>query len=85
MSLKHPTPLLKARNARGLSQEELAHEVGTDSGNISRIERGNQIPLHELAIKLTEFFREDGLDDERMIFYPHRYPDWSPKTAVLGD
>jgi transcriptional regulator with XRE-family HTH domain len=78
------TPLRKARHARGLSQQELGRKVGTDSGNISRIEKEDQVPSHKLAERITAFLKDVGLDDERMIFYPERYKHWTPKTAGTG-
>jgi len=52
--------------------EQVAELVGSDSGNISRIERAKQIPNRDLAAKLVELFREDGLTEVHL-FYPERF------------
>ena len=53
------SPLKLARLGRKLTLEQVAELVGSDSGNISRIERAKQIPNRDLAAKLVELFRED--------------------------
>jgi len=45
------------RKARGLSLEKVAAEVGTDQTNLSRIERGMQVPEPALACSLFRFYR----------------------------
>lgn len=42
----------QARKARGLTLEELALQVGTDTGNLSRLERGKQGVSRELLAKI---------------------------------
>ncbi|NQB47937.1 helix-turn-helix domain-containing protein [Pseudomonas aeruginosa] len=42
----------KARKARGLTLEALAHQVDSDTGNLSRIERGKQGASQELLSKI---------------------------------
>ncbi|ETD45788.1 TPA: helix-turn-helix domain-containing protein [Pseudomonas aeruginosa] len=42
----------KARKARGLTLEALAHQVDSDTGNLSRIERGKQGASQELLAKI---------------------------------
>lgn len=44
----------KARKAKGLTLEALALQVGTDTGNLSRLERGKQGASRELLEKLME-------------------------------
>lgn len=41
-----------ARKAKGLTLEALAHQVGTDTGNLSRLERGKQGASQELLRKI---------------------------------
>jgi len=41
-----------ARKAKGMTLEALAHQVGTDTGNLSRLERGKQGANQELLIKI---------------------------------
>lgn len=43
-----------ARKAKKMTLEELAHLVGTDSGNLSRLERGLQGASQELLIKILD-------------------------------
>lgn len=79
MASTEQTPLRKIRHARGLSLEEVARKVGTDSGNLSRIELGRQSITRELAASLASFYGSEIC--ELHIFYPERYSDWSPKAA----
>ncbi len=44
------------RRAKGLSLEQVATIVGTDQGNLSRIEKGLQIPKRPLARALYFFY-----------------------------
>ena len=44
----------EARKAKGWTLEELAHQVGTDSGNLSRLERGRQGASQDLLIKILD-------------------------------
>ncbi len=49
-------PIRQARADRGLTLRDVADVVGTDPGNLSRIERGEQSPGLELARSLSEFY-----------------------------
>ncbi|MBB1617130.1 repressor [Pseudomonas sp. UMC65] len=44
----------KARKAKGWTLEELAHQVGSDTGNLSRLERGLQGASHEMLNKIVK-------------------------------
>ncbi len=44
------------RKAKGITQEELAEEVGVSRQTIIAIERGNYTPSVLLAIKISKFF-----------------------------
>ena len=66
------TPLRKACDKRGITFKDLAKEVGTDVGNISRIQRGKQIPNSDLAAKICAQF-PDGEITELHLIYPERY------------
>lgn len=46
----------EARLARGETLAEVAEAVETDVGNLSRIERGEQLPQRDLARRLFEHF-----------------------------
>lgn len=64
------SPLKQARLARGLTLEQVASGVGIDTGNLSRIERGLQVPSKELAEALVKYF--DNEVNETQIIYPER-------------
>lgn len=65
------SPLKTARLKRELTLQHVADAVGIDTGNLSRIERGTQVPSKDLAEKLSKFF--DGEIDEIQIIYPERF------------
>lgn len=50
------TLLIQTRKSRGLTIETVALEVGTDPTNLSRVEKGQQMPKRELARALFEFY-----------------------------
>lgn len=50
------TKLKQARKQRQLTVAAVALAVGTDQGNLSRIENGKQMPGKELAQRLHEFY-----------------------------
>lgn len=50
------TPLQRARKAAKQTLEFVAAAVDSDTGNLSRIERGVQAPSASLAKKLAEHF-----------------------------
>lgn len=83
------TLLTQTRKSRGLSLEQVAKSVGTDPTNLSRVEKGEQIPRSELAIALYRFY--DGVVPLEKIYYPHDTPKcctmcaqpWGP-IAVTG-
>lgn len=66
-----PTPLRKMRVERKLTISEVAIATQLDVGNLSRIERGIQVPSLETAEKLSRFFK--GKITEMQILYPQRY------------
>lgn len=74
------TPLRIAREGRGLTILKVAGELGLDPGNLSRIERGAQVPSLDVAEQLAKFF--DGKVTEMQILYPKRYLQ---ATAVEGE
>jgi len=65
------TPLRKARQEIGRTLKEVAEAVGTDPGNLSRIERGSQLATVEMAEKLAKYY--GGRITELQILYPARY------------
>ena len=68
----HDTPLRKARLQRGLTLANVAKSVGSDTGNISRIQRGQQIPNRELLSNLVDLFKENEITEVH-ILYPERF------------
>lgn len=65
------TPLRKIREKYKQSLQEVANAIDSDVGNLSRIERGLQVPSLELAEKISRHFK--GKITELHILYPHRY------------
>lgn len=61
-------PIRQARIDRGLTLKQVADVVGTDPGNLSRIERGEQFPGRDLARALADHL---GLTVEQVL-YPDR-------------
>lgn len=53
---RRDTLMTEIRKSRGLSLAAVAEVVGTDAGNLSRIESGAQPPKRDLARKLHEFY-----------------------------
>jgi len=49
--------VLKARSARGATQEDLAERVGVSRQTIIAIERGHYTPSVLLALKIAKYFR----------------------------
>jgi transcriptional regulator with XRE-family HTH domain len=78
------TPLRKARDAKQLTLGDLAKLVDSDVGNLSRIERGRQIPSSELAAKICGVFPDSGLTELHLI-YPERYEEQQPGAAVIDE
>lgn len=62
------TKLTQMRKSRGLSLKDLADVVGTDRTNLSRVERGLQIPSRQLARALYKFY--DGAIELGEIYDP---------------
>lgn len=56
-----------AREQRGIGQKELAEMIGIDQGNISRIERGLQVPMKETMEKIAKAL------DYTIDFFKHPY------------
>lgn len=69
------SPLKKARLSREQTLQFVANAVGIDTGNLSRIERGIQVPSKDLTEKLAKYF--EGEVTETQIIYPERFADGS--------
>jgi transcriptional regulator with XRE-family HTH domain len=48
------TALFDARRAKGLSQEQLGKLVGLSQAGVSRLEKGEYVPMADVARKLIE-------------------------------
>ncbi len=64
--------MTQIRKSRGLSLAVVAEKVGTDAGNLSRVEKGEQVPKRELARSLHRFY--GGAVPLASIYDP-TYPD----------
>ncbi|HAT2328196.1 MULTISPECIES: helix-turn-helix transcriptional regulator [Citrobacter] len=65
------SPLRILRKSQGMTLSYVAKGVDIDPGNLSRIERGQQIASLDIAERLVSFF--SGKINELEILYPHRY------------
>lgn len=74
------TPLRLAREKHELTLQDLAAKVGSDVGNLSRIERGKQRANSELAEKICKQF-PDGEITELHLIYPERYITEEPQVT----
>jgi transcriptional regulator with XRE-family HTH domain len=72
------SPLKAARIKRNKTLIDVAAAVGIDSGNLSRIERGMQVPSKDLAEKLALFFDQEI--SETQIIYPERFQSPQPSA-----
>jgi transcriptional regulator with XRE-family HTH domain len=73
------SPLKQARLNREQTLQYVADAVGIDTGNLSRIERGLQVPTKDLTEKLAKFF--DNEVTETQIIYPERFTTESNVAA----
>lgn len=58
MSERINNDVLRLRNLRGITQEQLGDAVGVSRQTIIAIERGNYTPSVLLAIKIARYFKE---------------------------
>ncbi len=72
-------PLRKARLLGGQTLQDVASAVGSDTGNISRIERGLQWPAKWLIERLVKHF--DGKVTEMEILFPERFVSSSGESV----
>lgn len=63
--------MTQIRKSRGLSLADVAREVGTDQANLSRVEKGAQMPKRPLARQLFKFY--DGRVPLGAIYDPEFY------------
>jgi transcriptional regulator with XRE-family HTH domain len=62
-----------ARLKRGQTLVQVAKAIGTDAGNLSRVENGKQKPSPKMAAKLALHFGYEIT--EIQILYPERFVD----------
>ena len=75
------TPLKAIRLRRELTLAQVATAVDSDTGNLSRIEKGKQTASVELAAKLARFFGHEVT--EMQILYPKRYMAEEDETTDI--
>lgn len=75
------TPLRQVRERRNLTIQQVASAVGIDSGNLSRIERGIQVPSKDLTEKLSQYF--DNEVTETQIIYPERFASGADSNEAV--
>jgi transcriptional regulator with XRE-family HTH domain len=61
------------RLKRGQTLTEVARAIGTDAGNLSRVENGKQNPSPRMAARLAKYFGYEIT--EIQILYPERFVD----------
>ncbi len=54
------------RKSRGLTQEQLAEQIGIDNKHLSRIEKGRHMPTYHILKKLANFFDFDVYNIDEM-------------------
>ena len=68
------TPLKKLREARRLTQAEVAKAVDIDQGTLSKLEAGSHMPRKETALALAKYFGS-AISIEQIIC-PERFEDY---------
>lgn len=72
--------LTQIRKSRGLTLEKVASQVGTDPTNLSRVEKGEQVPKRELARALFDFY--DGRIELGAIYDPEFHAKRQPADKI---
>ncbi|PAW51052.1 XRE family transcriptional regulator [Pseudomonas moraviensis] len=77
-----------ARKAKGWTLDELAHQVETDAGNLSRLERGKQFASKELLGRIMKVLgielsqaQDAGMSNVQMALQPSREPKEYPLVS----
>lgn len=70
------------RKARGLSQQQLAEQLGLSTSAIGMYERGKREPSHETLREISAFFEVST--DYLLGFEEHRPPQ-TPSSDVIAD
>lgn len=82
MSKEKASLLTQIRKSRGLSLDQVAGIVGTDPTNLSRVEKGAQVPKRELARALFEFY--NGAVPLGTIYDPQYMPPADHARSARG-
>lgn len=67
------TPLRALREKRGLTLQQVSAQTGIDTGNLSRIETGQQRCSIDRAEELVKFYGKRAITAWEII-YPERHP-----------
>lgn len=76
------TVLRRLRVSTKKTLKEVADGVGTDPGNLSRIERGAQTASPMLAEKIVKFFGPPLTEEQ--VLYPERFVEPTAQTPACG-
>lgn len=68
---EHETPLRRVRRRLGRKLSDVAKAIDFDAGSLSRVERGLQTAMPDVAEKLARYY--GGEISEMEILYPERY------------
>ncbi len=71
-----PSTIKTIRLKRGQTLTQVAQAIGTDAGNLSRVENGKQKPSPKMAAKLARYFGYEIT--EIQILYPERFVERVP-------
>lgn len=77
---KSDSPLKSVRLKHKKTLQDVADAVGIDTGNLSRIERGLQVPSKDLTEKLARHF--DNEVTETQIIYPERFASADDQSSA---
>ena len=74
------SPLKQVRLKHKKTLQDVAAAVGSNTGNLSRIERGQQVPGRDLAERLAKYFGNEVTETE--IYYPERFIKQEPEREA---
>jgi transcriptional regulator with XRE-family HTH domain len=75
------TPLVAIREKRNISLGQMAQDLNTSRGHLSRVERGERRPNLHLAKSISDYF--DGAVTRDQILFPEEYAPRSVRSARL--
>lgn len=77
------TPLKRAREARKLTQTDVAEQIGISQSTYSRIEGGGKT-ARETAQAIVAFFGQQSGLSELHVLYPERFPEPQSESAAMA-